>query len=127
MTIPEDLRYTKDHEWIKLLDDGSTALVGITDFAQSELGDIVFVELKPAGTKLKEHEVFGTVEAVKTVADLFAPVAGEILEQNTLLDNAEIVNQEPYSNGWLVRIKVENPAEVNALLDTAAYRQLTGE
>ena len=99
MTILEDLRYTKDHEWIKLLEDGSTALVGITDFAQSELGDIVFVELKAAGTKLKEHEVFGTVEAVKTVADLFAPVAGEILELNTQLDNAEIVNQDPYNNG----------------------------
>ena len=127
MTILEDLRYTKDHEWIKLLEDGSTALVGITDFAQSELGDIVFVELKSAGTKLKEHEVFGTVEAVKTVADLFAPVAGEILEVNTQLDNAEIVNQDPYSNGWLVRIKVENPEEVNALLDATAYRQLTGE
>ena len=127
MTILENLRYTKDHEWIKLLEDGSSALVGITDFAQSELGDIVFVELKSAGTKLKEHEVFGTVEAVKTVADLFAPVAGEILEVNTQLDNAEIVNQDPYSNGWLVRIKVENPEEVNALLDATAYRQLTGE
>ncbi|MEI7934349.1 MAG: glycine cleavage system protein GcvH [Chlorobiaceae bacterium] len=127
MTIPEDLRYTKDHEWIKLLDDGSTALVGITDFAQSELGDIVFVELKSAGTKLKEHEVFGTVEAVKTVADLFAPVAGEILEANTGLDNAEVVNQDPYSAGWLVKIKVADPAAVNALLDAAAYRQLTGE
>jgi glycine cleavage system H protein len=127
MTILEDLRYTKDHEWIKLLEDGSTALVGITDFAQSELGDIVFVELKSAGTKLKEHEVFGTVEAVKTVADLFAPVAGEILELNTLLDNAEIVNQDPYSDGWLVKIKVDNPAAVNALLDAAAYRELIGE
>jgi glycine cleavage system H protein len=127
MTIPEDLRYTKDHEWIKLLEDGSTALVGITDFAQSELGDIVFVELKPAGTILKEHEVFGTVEAVKTVADLFAPVAGEILEANTELDNAEVVNQDPYNAGWLVKIKVADPAAVNALLDAAAYRQLTGE
>jgi glycine cleavage system H protein len=127
MTIPEDLRYTKDHEWIKLLEDGSTALVGITDFAQSELGDIVFVELKSAGTKLKEHEVFGTVEAVKTVADLFAPVAGEILELNPQLDIAEIVNQDPYSSGWLVKMKVADPAAVNALLDAAAYRQLTGE
>ncbi|MFZ4526054.1 MAG: glycine cleavage system protein GcvH [Chlorobium sp.] len=127
MTIPEDLRYTKDHEWIKLLEDGSTALVGITDFAQSELGDIVFVELKSAGTKLKEHEVFGTVEAVKTVADLFAPVAGEILEANTGLDNAEVVNQDPYNAAWLVKMKVADPAAVNALLDAAAYRQLTGE
>jgi len=127
MTIPEDLRYTKDHEWIKLLDDGCTALVGITDFAQHELGDIVFVELKSAGTALKEHEVFGTVEAVKTVADLFAPVAGEILESNTELDNAEVVNQDPYTSGWLVKMKVADPAAVSALLDAAAYRQLTGE
>jgi glycine cleavage system H protein len=127
MTILEDLRYTKDHEWIKLLEDGSTALVGITDFAQHELGDIVFVELKPAGTRLKEHEVFGTVEAVKTVADLFAPVAGEILEANSGLDNAEVLNQDPYNAGWLVKIKVADTAAVNALLDAAAYRQLTGE
>jgi len=127
MTILEDLRYTKDHEWIKLLDDGSTALVGITDFAQHELGDIVFVELKANGTMLKEHEVFGTVEAVKTVADLFAPVAGEILEVNTGLDNAEVVNQDPYNAGWLVKMKVADPAVLNALLDAAAYRQLTGE
>ncbi len=127
MTIPEDLRYTKDHEWIKLLEDGSSALVGITDFAQHELGDIVFVELKAAGTTLKEHEMLGTIEAVKTVADLFAPVAGQILEANTGLDNAEVVNQDPYNAGWLVKIKVADPAAVNALLDAAAYRQLTGE
>jgi len=127
MTIPEDLRYTKDHEWIKLLEDGSTALVGITDFAQSELGDIVFIELKSAGTSLKEHEVFGTVEAVKTVADLFAPVAGEIIASNPQLDNAEIVNQDPYHAGWLVKMTVANPASVGELLDAAAYRQLTGE
>jgi glycine cleavage system H protein len=127
MTIPEDLRYTKDHEWIKLLEDGSSALVGITDFAQHELGDIVFVELKAAGTTLKEHEMLGTIEAVKTVADLFAPVAGQILEANTGLDNAEVVNQDPYNAGWLVKMKVADPAAVNALLDAAAYRQLTGE
>ncbi len=127
MTIPENLRYTKDHEWIKLLEDGSTALVGITDFAQSELGDIVFVELKSPGTTLKEHEVFGTVEAVKTVADLFAPVAGEIIETNSQLDNAEVVNQDPYNAGWLARIKVADPAALQALLDAEAYRQLTGE
>jgi glycine cleavage system H protein len=127
MTIPDDLRYTKDHEWIKLLEDGSSALAGITDFAQSELGDIVFVELKPAGTKLKEHEVFGTVEAVKTVADLFAPVAGEILEVNGALDAAEIVNKDPYGEGWLVKIRIDDPASVAELLDAVAYRQLTGE
>ncbi len=127
MTIPADLRYTKDHEWIKLLPDGSTALVGITDFAQHELGDIVFVELKAVGVSLKEHEVFGTVEAVKTVADLFAPVAGEILEVNPLLDNAEIVNQDAYTEGWLVKLKVSDPASVGALLDAAAYGKLIGE
>jgi len=127
MTIPEDLRYTKDHEWIKLLEDGTTALVGITDFAQHELGDIVFVELKSTGTVLKEHEVFGTVEAVKTVADLFAPVAGELLETNPQLDSAEIVNQDPYKEGWLVKMKVEDPSALQALLDAEAYRKLTGE
>jgi len=127
MSIPEDLRYTKDHEWIKLLEDGSSALVGITGFAQSELGDIVFVEVKPAGTKLKPHEIFGTVEAVKTVADLFAPVAGEIIEANGALDAAEIVNQDPYGEGWLVKMKVDDPSSVADLLDAAAYRELTGE
>ncbi|EAT59710.1 glycine cleavage system protein GcvH [Chlorobium ferrooxidans] len=127
MTIPEDLLYTKDHEWIKLLADGSTALVGITDFAQHELGDIVFVELKSAGTVLKQHEVFGTVEAVKTVADLFAPVAGEILELNPSLDSAEVVNQDAYGEGWLIKLKVAGPSALEGLLDAAAYRQLTGE
>ncbi|NHQ59118.1 glycine cleavage system protein GcvH [Chlorobium sp. BLA1] len=127
MTIPEDLLYTKDHEWIKLLADGSTALVGITDFAQHELGDIVFVELKSAGTVLKQHEVFGTVEAVKTVADLFAPVAGEILELNPSLDSAEIVNQDAYGEGWLIKLNVAGPSALEGLLDAAAYRQLTGE
>ena len=127
MNIPENLRYTKDHEWIKLLEDGSTALVGITDFAQSELGDIVFVELKAAGTVLKEHEVFGTVEAVKTVADHFAPVSGELLAVNPQLESAEIVNEDPYEKGWLVKLKVADPAAVQGLLDAAAYRQLIGE
>jgi len=127
MTIPEDLLYTKDHEWIKLLADGSTALVGITDFAQHELGDIVFVELKSAGTVLRQHEVFGTVEAVKTVADLFAPVAGEILELNPSLDSAEVVNQDAYGEGWLIKLKVAGPSAIEGLLDASAYRQLTGE
>lgn len=127
MNIPGDLRYTKDHEWIKLLDDGKTALVGVTDFAQSELGDIVFVELKPAGTVCKEHEIFGTVEAVKTVADLFAPVAGEIVEVNAALESAETVNQDPYGEGWMVKVAVADPASLDALLDADAYRQLIGE
>ncbi|ABL64629.1 glycine cleavage system protein GcvH [Chlorobium phaeobacteroides] len=126
MNIPEDLRYTKDHEWVKLLDDGSTALAGITDFAQSELGDIVFVELKAPGTKLKAHEVFGTVEAVKTVADLFAPIAGELVGINEALDAAEVVNTDPYGEGWLVKIKVDDAKAVEELLDAASYRQLIG-
>jgi glycine cleavage system H protein len=127
MNFPQDLRYTKDHEWIKLLEDGTTALVGITDFAQHELGDIVFVELKPAGTKVGAHAVFGTVEAVKTVADLFAPVGGEIIALNNGLDNAEIVNQSPYQEGWLVKMKLDNPAEIDSLLSQDAYLKLIGE
>lgn len=127
MNIPDNLRYTKDHEWIKLLEDGVTALVGITDFAQSELGDIVFVETKAVGTKVAAHGAFGTVEAVKTVADLFAPVAGEIVEVNGGLDNAAIVNSDPYGEGWIVRMKLDNPADVEALLSPADYRAQIGE
>ncbi|NTV01719.1 MAG: glycine cleavage system protein GcvH [Chlorobiaceae bacterium] len=127
MNFPENLRYTKDHEWIQLLEDGVTALVGITDFAQSELGDIVFVETKPVGTKVGEHQVFGTVEAVKTVADLYAPVAGEIVAVNEALDAAEIVNSSPYGDGWIVKLKVDSPDAVDALLSPADYRALIGE
>jgi glycine cleavage system H protein len=127
MNFPQDLRYTKDHEWIKLLDDGSSALVGITDFAQSELGDIVFVETRPAGTKIGAHEVFGTVEAVKTVADLYAPVGGQITAVNETLDNAEIVNRSPYDEGWLIRMTVDNPSDIDALLTQEAYLKLIGE
>jgi len=127
MNFPDNLRYTKDHEWIQLLDDGATALVGITDFAQSELGDIVFVETKPVGTKVGAHEVFGTVEAVKTVADLFAPVAGEIVAVNESLDAAEIVNTSPYGDGWIVKLKLDDPSSVNSLLSPADYRALIGE
>lgn len=127
MNIPDNLRFTKDHEWIQLLEDGATAVVGITDFAQSELGDIVFVETKPVGTKVGEHEVFGTVEAVKTVADLFAPVAGEIVAVNEALDAAEVVNREPYGDGWIVKLKVESADAVAGLLSAAEYRALIGE
>ena len=127
MNFPDNLRYTKDHEWIQLLEDGVTAVVGITDFAQSELGDIVFVETKPVGTKVGEHQVFGTVEAVKTVADLYAPVAGEIVAVNEALDAAEIVNSSPYGDGWIVKLKVESPDAVAALLSPADYRALIGE
>lgn len=127
MNIPEHLRYTKDHEWISVQEDGTTALVGITDFAQSELGDIVFVETKPVGTSLNEHDAFGTVEAVKTVADLFAPVSGEILEVNEALDAAEIVNTDPYGEGWMVKIALKDPSQVEALMSASAYRELVGE
>ncbi|NQU46670.1 MAG: glycine cleavage system protein GcvH [Chlorobium sp.] len=126
MNVPGDLRYTKDHEWVKLLADGKTALVGITDFAQSELGDIVFVELKAEGTVLKEQEIFGTVEAVKTVADLFAPVAGAVLEVNPALDSAETVNQDPYGEGWMVKLRVDDPSALDALMDAAAYTEMIG-
>lgn len=127
MNIPDNLRYTKDHEWLQLLDDGVTAVVGITDFAQSELGDIVFVETKPVGTKVAGHDVFGTVEAVKTVADLFAPVTGEIVEVNSALDDAAVVNSDPYNEGWIVKMKLNNVAEVESLLSPADYSALIGE
>lgn len=127
MNFPDNLRYTKDHEWIMLLEDGATALVGITDFAQSELGDIVFVETKPVGTKIGAHEVFGTVEAVKTVADLYAPVAGEIVAVNEALDAAEIVNSSPYEEGWIVKLKLDSPDAIGSLLSPADYRALIGE
>jgi len=127
MNIPDNLRYTKDHEWIKLLEDGVTAQVGITDFAQSELGDIVFVETKAVGTKVAAHGAFGTVEAVKTVADLFAPVAGEIVEVNGGLDDAAVVNSDPYGEGWIVKLKLDNVADVESLLSPAEYSALIGE
>jgi glycine cleavage system H protein len=127
MNIPDNLRYTKDHEWIKLLEDGVTALIGITDFAQSELGDIVFVETKPVGTQVKAHDVFGTVEAVKTVADLFAPIAGEIVAVNEALDSAEVVNSSPYDDGWIIKLKIASVSDVDSLLSPADYRALIGE
>ena len=123
MTIPENLQYTKDHEWIKI--DGEIAIVGITDFAQGELGDIVFVEVDTIGKSLKAHEVFGTVEAVKTVSDLFMPLEGEILEVNPALDSDPAsVNNDPYGSGWMIRIKIAAGADVSHLLDATAYRSL---
>ncbi|ARM30397.1 glycine cleavage system protein GcvH [Prosthecochloris sp. HL-130-GSB] len=127
MNIPEGLLYTKDHEWVKVLDDGQTAVVGITDFAQSELGDIVFVETKPEGTSLAAHDVFGTVEAVKTVADLFAPVDGEITEVNGALDEAEVVNSSPYGDGWMVKISLRDTSQLDGLMSAAEYREMIGE
>ena len=123
MNFPSNLRYTKDHEWISL--EGNIATVGITDFAQSELGDIVFVEINTVGAPLAAEEVFGTVEAVKTVSDLFLPIAGTITEVNTILEKEpEVVNNDPYGKGWMVKMTVANPADVEALLDAAAYQNL---
>ena len=126
MNIPEELKYTKDHEWISI--EGEIATVGITDFAQRELGDIVYVEVETVGDTLDADEVFGTVEAVKTVSDLFLPVSGEIIEFNEdLEDTPEDVNAEPYSKGWMIKMKVSNPDDLNQLLDSNQYRELIGE
>ncbi len=124
MNIPEGLLYTKDHEWVKI--DGSTATVGITDFAQSELGDIVYVDITTVGQDIAEHEIFGTVEAVKTVSDLYMPIAGKVLEVNPALDkNPEKVNEDPYGDGWM--IKVEVSGESSNLLTAAQYKELIGK
>jgi len=126
MNIPEELKYTKDHEWISI--DGEIATVGITDFAQRELGDIVYVEVETVGETLDADEVFGTVEAVKTVSDLFLPVSGEIIEFNEdLEDTPEDVNAEPYSKGWMIKMKISNPDDLNQLLNSNQYRELIGE
>ncbi|MES2704041.1 MAG: glycine cleavage system protein GcvH [Bacteroidota bacterium] len=126
MEFPGTLRYTKDHEWVKI--EGNTATVGITDFAQKELGDIVFVDIDTVGKPLGANEIFGTVEAVKTVSDLYLPIAGTITEVNPALEaNPESVNSDPYGNGWMVKMEVDNPADVEALMDAAAYRELVGE
>jgi len=123
MNIPSDLRYTKDHEWIRI--DGDTATIGITDFAQSELGDIVFIEADTVGETLDKESVFGTVEAVKTVSDLFMPVSGEILELNSVLENQpEAVNKDPYGEGWVIKIRMTNSSEFNNLLTDEQYRSL---
>ena len=125
MTFPENLRYTKDHEWIKL--DGNVATIGITDFAQQELGDIVYVEIETTGKALAAETVFGTVEAVKTVSDLFLPVSGTITETNPALEaQPELVNTDPYGEGWMVKMTVDHPDDVNNLMDAAAYEKLVG-
>ena len=126
MTFPDDCRYTKDHEWVRLSDDG-LATVGVTDYAQSELGDIVFVELEPEGTALEAEGSFGTVEAVKTVSELFAPVAGTIEAVNGDLDGApESVNSDPYGAGWMVKVRPASAADVEALMDVDAYKHMIG-
>jgi glycine cleavage system H protein len=125
MNIPSELKYTKDHEWIKL--DGDVATVGITDFAQGELGDIVYVEVETVDETLEKEEVFGTVEAVKTVSDLFLPVSGEIIEFNeSLEEEPEKVNEDPYGEGWMIRIRISDPSELEELLDADAYKDLVG-
>lgn len=125
MNFPENLRYTKDHEWIKL--EGNTAIIGITEFAQRELGDIVYVEIETVGKTLMAEAVFGSVEAVKTVSDLYLPVSGSINEVNpALADSPELVNSDPYGEGWMVKMTVNNPDDVKALMDAAAYGNLVG-
>ena len=126
MNVPEELKYTKDHEWISV--DGEIATIGITDFAQRELGDIVYVEVETVGDSLDADEVFGTVEAVKTVSDLFLPVSGEIIEFNEdLEDTPEDFNTDPYSKGWMIKLKVSNVEDISQLLDSSQYRELIGE
>ena len=125
MKFPANLRYSKDHEWIKV--EGDTALVGITDFAQSQLGDIVFIDVATVGDTLGADEAFGSIEAVKTVSDAFMPVDGEVLEFNEELnDNPAAVNKDPYGEGWIIKVKLSDPSQVEGLLDAAAYEALVG-
>jgi len=124
MNIPDGLKYTKDHEWVKI--DGNTALVGITEFAQSELGDIVYVDISTAGQEVKAHDIFGTVEAVKTVSDLYMPVSGKVLEVNPILDGSpEKVNEDPYGDGWMIKIQISGSTD--DLLSAAQYKELIGK
>ena len=125
MNIPAELRYSKDHEWVRI--EGDTAIVGITDFAQSQLGDIVFVDVTTEGETLGQHDISGTVEAVKTVSDVFLPVGGTIIAFNqTLNDSPESVNKDPYGAGWMVKVKMSNPEEVNSLMDADSYKAMIG-
>jgi len=126
MNFPDNLKYTKDHEWV--LVEGNTATIGVTDFAQSELGDIVFVDISSQGDTLGAHEIFGTVEAVKTVSDLYMPISGEVTEVNGDLDGSpESVNSDPYGAGWMVKVNMSNPSEVEGLMSAADYRAMIGE
>ncbi|HEX2974600.1 MAG TPA: glycine cleavage system protein GcvH [Bacteroidales bacterium] len=123
MNVPENLLYTKDHEWLRI--EGDTGYVGITDFAQSELGDIVFIEIETVGETIAQGDVFGTIEAVKTVSDMFMPVSGEVLEVNPGLEESpDVVNKDPYGKGWMVKIKMSDPSEKGTLLDAAKYKAL---
>ncbi|MHC1703701.1 MAG: glycine cleavage system protein GcvH [Tenuifilaceae bacterium] len=123
MNVPANLKYTKDHEWIKV--EGSNAVIGVTDFAQGQLGDVVFIEIETQGETLVKEEVFGTIEAVKTVSDMFMPVGGEILEVNPkLIDSPDVVNKDPYGDGWMIKIKITDPAQLNELLTPEQYKEL---
>lgn len=125
MEIKADLKYTKDHEWISI--DGDSATIGITDYAQGELGDIVYVEIESLGEQLDKEEIFGSVEAVKTVSDLFLPVSGEITKMNEgLEDNPELINDDPYGKGWIIKMKISDQNELSDLLSTNAYKELIG-
>lgn len=126
MKIPEDVKYTKDHEWIRV--EGDFGWIGITDFAQGELGDVVFVEMPKVGTKIVKGKSFGTIEAVKAVSDLYAPAAGEVVELNKIIqDSPDVVNKDPYGEGWMVKVKIADKAELAGLLDAEAYRKLTAK
>jgi glycine cleavage system H protein len=123
MNVPENLYYTKDHEWLKV--EGESGIIGVTDFAQGELGDVVFVEIETMGETFKKGEVFGTIEAVKTVSDMFMPVGGEVLEVNPALeDTPDVVNKDPYGKGWMIKIKISDPSEVKGLLSAESYKTL---
>ncbi|MCY1635389.1 glycine cleavage system protein GcvH [Marinifilum sp. D737] len=123
MNVPENLKYTKDHEWVRV--EGEEAFIGVTDFAQGELGDIVFVEVETEGEELDKEEVFGTIEAVKTVSDMFMPVGGEVLEFNEKLEDApDLINSDPYGDGWIIKIKLDDAAELEELLSAEAYKEL---
>ncbi len=125
MNVPSNLKFTKDHEWVRV--EGNIAVIGITDFAQHELGDIVYVEIETVGENLGKEEVFGSVEAVKTVSDLFMPISGEILELNENLDgNPELVNTDPYNEGWMVKVKITDSTELDSLMDAEGYKDLIG-
>ncbi|RYY30120.1 MAG: glycine cleavage system protein GcvH [Sphingobacteriaceae bacterium] len=125
MNFPSELKYTKDHEWVRV--EGDTAVIGITDFAQHELGDIVYIDINTVGEEVNKEAIFGTVEAVKTVSDLFMPVTGEVLETNKALDaSPELVNSDPFGDGWMVKISIKNTAELDELLSAESYQELVG-
>jgi glycine cleavage system H protein len=124
--IPEELKYSKEHEWVKI--DGDIATVGITDYAQGELGDIVFIELPTVGSTVEFMKPFGTIEAVKAVSDLFSPISGKVTKINTTLeDDASIINSSPYEEGWIIKVKISNPSEIDQLLDSDGYKELVGQ